>query len=107
MAAKEKDFMAEYMKTAQGTPEPIVQGVLLFFKSRFSNEELDSIRTDISQQKDYSLENTHKILEKYDVEDETARQIVVLLNKKFKEAIEKKAMTSKKLDFIRSVKKKH
>ncbi|TFG01740.1 MAG: hypothetical protein EU542_06465 [Promethearchaeota archaeon] len=103
------DYMKDYMATVEGTPDPIVQGVLLFFKNQFTNERLDSLRTEISNQQEtgYSLENTEKILDKYELDDETSRQIIALLNKKFKEAIEKKELTSKKLAFIRSIKKKH
>jgi hypothetical protein len=95
------------MKTATGTPEPIIKGVLLFFQSRFTAEKMDQIMTDISQQPNYSLKNTSEILHSHSVDDEIQRQIIALMNKKFKEAIEKKELTSKKLDFIRSVKKKH
>jgi hypothetical protein len=95
------------MQKAQGTPEPIVKGVLLFFQSRFSAEKMDTLMTEISQQDHYSLENTVTILHSHGVDDEIQRQIIALMNKKFKEAIEKKELTAKKLDFIRSVKKKH
>lgn len=95
------------METSAGEPILIVRGVLLFFKSTFSNEKLEELEQDISYQDNFSLENTQKVLDSHKVEDEIARQIIMLLNKKFKEAIEKKAMTSKKLDFIRSIKKKH
>lgn len=107
MATQETDYFHNYMKTATGTPEPIIRGVLLFFKSTFTNEMLDTLEKQISQQEAYSLESTEKILNNHDVEKETTRQILQLMNKKFKEAIEKKAITSQKLDFIRSVKKKH
>jgi hypothetical protein len=105
--ATENDYFQEYMKTAAGEPTLIVRGVLLFFKSTFTNEEMEQLENDISYQENYSLVNTQKVLDSHSVEDEISRQIIQLLNKKFKEAIEKKAMTSKKLDFIRSIKKKH
>ncbi|MCF2144328.1 MAG: hypothetical protein K9W42_11565 [Candidatus Heimdallarchaeota archaeon] len=105
--ATETDYFKEYMQTASGEPTLIVRGVLLFFKSLFSNEELDNLEKSISNQKTYTLENTKKILDENNVDEETARQIIALLNKKFKEAIEKKELTTKKLDFIRSIKKKH
>ena len=106
--SEENDYFHNYMQTVLGTPEPIIRGVLLFFKSVFSNEELASMERDISHQEAYSLDSTQKILSnKYDVGEETTRQILQLMNKKFKEAIEKKELTSRKLDFIRNVKKKH
>ncbi|NHJ48395.1 MAG: hypothetical protein FK733_11480 [Asgard group archaeon] len=105
--ATENDYFRDYMETSAGEPILIVRGVLLFFKSTFSNEKLEELEQDISYQDNFSLENTQKVLDSHKVEDEIARQIIMLLNKKFKEAIEKKAMTSKKLDFIRSIKKKH
>ncbi|NPE06673.1 MAG: hypothetical protein GNW80_00185 [Asgard group archaeon] len=105
---EESDYFHLYMNTVSGTPEPIIRGVLLFFKSIFSNEELSSMERDISHQDAYSLVSTQKILSsQYGVGDETIRQILQLMNKKFKEAIEKKEITSRKLDFIRNVKKKH
>lgn len=108
MAAQEDtDYFTKYMEMVEGTPDPIVRGVLLFFKTIFSNEELTKLEKDISNQEEYSLENTEKILDEYDVADEVHRQIILLLNKKFKEACEKKELTHKKLDFIRSIKKKH
>ena len=107
LATQDNDYFNEYMQTAQGLPIPIVRGVLIFFKSTFSNEELETLEREISQLEDATLENTQKILKTYNVGEEITRQILVLLNKKFKEAIEKKAITSQKLDFIRSVKKKH
>jgi len=106
--SEENDYFHKYMQTVSGTPEPIIRGVLLFFKSVFSNEELSGMERDISHQEAYSLDNTQKILNtKYGVGEETIRQILQLMNKKFKEAIEKKELTSRKLDFIRNVKKKH
>ncbi|MHA1121840.1 MAG: hypothetical protein ACTSPC_03425 [Candidatus Heimdallarchaeota archaeon] len=106
--SEENDYFHKYMQTVSGTPEPIIRGVLLFFKSVFSNEELSGMERDISHQEAYSLDNTQKILNtKYGVGEETIRQILQLMNKKFKEAIEKKEITSRKLDFIRNVKKKH
>lgn len=105
--SEDQDYFNVYMKTAQGTPEPIIKGVLLFFQSRFTAEKMDELMTEISNQDHYSLENTVAILHTYNVEDEIQRQIIALMNKKFKEAIEKKELTAKKLDFIRSVKKKH
>jgi hypothetical protein len=105
--ATENDYFRDYMQTAAGEPTLIVRGVLLFFKSTFSNEKLEKLEHDISYQENYTLESTQKVLDSHKVEDEIARQIIMLLNKKFKEAIEKKEMTSKKLDFIRSIKKKH
>ncbi len=107
MTAQENDYFHDFMNTVTGTPEPIIRGVLLFFKSTFTNEMLETLERQISHQEAYSLDSTQKILDKHDVEAETSRQILQLMNKKFKEAIEKKAITSKKLDFIRSVKKKH
>ena len=95
------------MKTADGTPDLIVHGVLLFFKSTFSNEELDNLRQGLSYLPEYSMSNAEQFLREQSVPDEISRQILALLSKKFKEAIDKKAMTAKKLDFIRSVKKKH
>ncbi|NHK31917.1 MAG: hypothetical protein FK730_11235 [Asgard group archaeon] len=103
----ENDYFQKYMKTAAGEPTLIVRGVLLFFKSTFTNEEMEILENDISYQEEFSLANTQKVLNNHSVEEEISRQILQLLNKKFKEAIEKKAMTSKKLDFIRSIKKKH
>jgi hypothetical protein len=105
--ATENDYFFKYMETAAGEPTLIVRGVLLFFKSTFSNEELEQLENDISYQKKHSLDGTQKVLDSHKVDEEIARQILQLLNKKFKEAIEKKEMTSKKLDFIRSIKKKH
>lgn len=105
--ATENDYFKQYMQTAVGEPTLIVRGVLLFFKSTFTNEELEQLEHDISYQDNFSLTGTQKVLNGHNVEDEISRQILQLLNKKFKEAIEKKAMTSKKLDFIRSIKKKH
>ena len=105
--ATENDYFQEYMKTAAGEPTLIVRGVLLFFRSTFSNEEMEKLEHEISYQENYSLLSTQKVLDNNKVEDEIGRQILQLLNKKFKEAIEKKAMTNKKLDFIRSIKKKH
>jgi len=105
---EENDYFHKYMQTVSGTPEPIIRGVLLFFKSVFSNEELANMEREISHQEAYSLDNTQKILStNYGVGEETIRQILQLMNKKFKEAIEKKEITSRKLDFIRNVKKKH
>jgi len=106
--SEENDYFHNYMQTVTGTPEPIIRGVLLFFKSVFSNEELAGMERDISHQDAYSLDSTKKILSnQYGVSEETIRQILQLMNKKFKEAIEKKESTSRKLDFIRNVKKKH
>ena len=105
---EESDYFHLYMQTVSGTPEPIIRGVLLFFKSVFSNEELAGMEREISHQDAYSLDSTSKILSgNYGVGEETIRQILQLMNKKFKEAIEKKESTSRKLDFIRNVKKKH
>jgi len=105
--ATENDYFKKYMQTAAGEPTLIVRGVLLFFKSTFTNEELEQLEHDISYQEHYSLTSTQEVLNDHKVEEEITRRILQLLNKKFKEAIEKKAMTSKKLDFIRSIKKKH
>jgi len=106
--SEEQDYFNKYMQQVSGTPEPIIRGVLLFFKSVFSNEELANMERDISHQESYSLDSTSKILSgTYGVGQETVRQILQLMNKKFKEAIEKKESTSRKLDFIRNVKKKH
>jgi hypothetical protein len=106
--SEESDYFNLYMQTVSGTPEPIIRGVLLFFKSVFSNEELANMEREISQQDAYSLSSTSKILRgNYGVEQEIVRQILQLMNKKFKEAIEKQEITSRKLDFIRNVKKKH
>ncbi|NHJ83888.1 MAG: hypothetical protein FK734_00415 [Asgard group archaeon] len=105
--SEQADYFSKYMEKAAGTPEPIVRGVLLFFKSTFTNEQLEYFEKSISNLDVYSLANTQKFLKANDVGDEISRQIIQLLNKKFKEAIEKKAITEKKLDFIRSVKKKH
>jgi len=105
--ATETDYFNEYMKTASGEPTLIVRGVLLFFKSTFSNEELENLEKSISSQPEFTLARTKKILDANGVDEEIGRQILALLNKKFKEAIEKKELTTKKLDFIRSIKKKH
>ncbi|MHA1441348.1 MAG: hypothetical protein ACTSPK_05685, partial [Candidatus Heimdallarchaeota archaeon] len=80
---------------------------LLFFQSRFTAEKMAELVTEIAQQEQCTLENTITILHSHEVDDEIQRQIIALMNKKFKEAIEKKELTSKKLEFIRSVKKKH
>ncbi|MHA1187504.1 MAG: hypothetical protein ACTSSK_11635, partial [Candidatus Heimdallarchaeota archaeon] len=80
---------------------------LLFFQSRFTAEKMAELVTEIAQQEQCTLENTITILHSHSVDDEIQRQIIALMNKKFKEAIEKKELTSKKLEFIRSVKKKH
>ena len=105
--SEERDYFNEYMQTVHGTPEPIVRGILLFFQSRFTAEKMDLLVTEIAQQVHCTLENTIAILHSHEVDDEIQRQIMALLNKKFKEAIEKKELTAKKLDFIRQVKKKH
>ncbi|MBN1329236.1 MAG: hypothetical protein JXA54_07160 [Candidatus Heimdallarchaeota archaeon] len=105
--AEELDYFQEYMNEAAGEPTLIVRGVLLFFKSAFSNEGLDALEQDISYQETYNLKATHEVLLNHNVPDEISRQILALLNKKFKEALEKKEMTEKKMDFIRTIKKKH
>jgi len=105
--SEDQDYFNAYMRTVLGTPEPIVKGVLLFFQSRFTAEKMAELVTEIAQQEHCSLENTITILHSHSVDDEIQRQIIALMNKKFKEAIEKKEATAKKLDFIRSVKKKH
>ncbi|MHA1124564.1 MAG: hypothetical protein ACTSO7_08090 [Candidatus Heimdallarchaeota archaeon] len=105
--SEDPDYFNKYMQTALGTPEPIIKGVLLFFQSRFTAAKMDELMSEISQQEKYTLDNTVTILHSYGVDDEIQRQIIALMNKKFKEAIEKKELTAKKLDFIRSVKKKH
>ncbi len=105
--AEEVDYFKEYMTEAAGEPTLIVRGVLLFFKSSFSNEDLDALEQDISYQDSYNLETTQEVLLNHNVPDEISRQILALLNKKFKEALEKKEMTEKKLEFIRTIKKKH
>ena len=46
----EKDYFHEYMKTADGTPELLVRGVLLFFKSSLTNEEIEELQKKISEQ---------------------------------------------------------
>ena len=101
------DYFKKYMATASGEPTLIVRGVLLFFKSSFTNEEMSKVETEISNQDSYTLKSTESILDKNNITDEIARQILALLNKKFKEAIDKKEMTTKKLDFIRSIQRKH
>ena len=103
----EKDYFHEYMKTAEGTPELLVRGVLLFFKSSLTNEDIQELEKKISNQDNYSINGTNKIFDAHGVPIETGRQITALLNKKFKEAISKREITTKKLDFIRNVKKKH
>ncbi|MBD3192097.1 MAG: hypothetical protein GF308_15735 [Candidatus Heimdallarchaeota archaeon] len=105
--AEQEDYMEKYMKTAEGTPDLIVHGVLLFFKSTFDNETLDELKQGLSYLPEYTLEEAKKFLDEKEVPSEITRQILTLLNKKFKEAIEKKKLTSKKLEFIRNVKKKH
>lgn len=105
--AEQEDYMEKYMKTAEGTPDLIVHGVLLFFKSTFENERLEELKQGLSYLPEYTLEAAQQFLKEKEVPAETTRQILTLLNKKFKEAIEKKKMTSEKLEFIRNVKKKH
>jgi len=105
--AAETDYYKMYMKEATGEPVLIIRGVLLFFKSSFTNEEMSALEHDLTYQDPHTLVNTQETLLNHNVTDEISRQILALLNKKFKEAVEKKEMTTKKLDFIRSIKKKH
>ena len=96
------------MHQADGTPEPIFKGVLLFFQSKFGEDMINEMTSVLSQQEIYTLDNTELVLKKqYNVDTETIRQIQQLMQRKFKEAIDAKAKTKEKLDFIRSIKKKH
>jgi len=104
----EKDYFNIYMARAAGTPEPIIRGVLLFFQSIFDEAKTNELVTELSQQEIYTLAHTEKLLkENHNVSDEIVRQIQQLMQRKFKEAIEAKEKTQEKLDFIRSIKKKH
>ncbi len=106
--SEEKDYFKEYMATVEGTAEPVVKGVLLFFLSKFGEKQVDEMTTVIAQQKICTIEETEKLLKtNYSVDDETTRQILQLMQRKFKEAISAKESTSEKLAFIRSIKKKH
>ena len=106
--SEEQDYFKEYMKIVEGTAEPVVKGVLLFFLTKFGEELVDEMTTVIAQQPDCTLPKTEKLLKsRYDVDDETCRQILQLMQRKFKEAISAKQATSEKLAFIRSIKKKH
>jgi len=104
----EQDYFKEYMNVVEGTAEPVVKGVLLFFLTKFGEEQVEEMTSVIAQQNDCTLPNTEKLLKsKYNVDDETIRQILQLMQRKFKEAISAKEATSEKLAFIRSIKKKH
>ncbi len=106
--SEEQDYLDEYMKIVEGTPEPVVKGVLLFFLSKFGEKQVDEMTSEISQQEVITLESTAELLKtKYAVDAETIRQILQLMQRKFKEAISAKESTSEKLAFIRSIKKKH
>ncbi|MFW9923765.1 MAG: hypothetical protein ACFFDW_10820 [Candidatus Thorarchaeota archaeon] len=104
----ENDYFLEYMNEAEGTPEPIIKGVLLFFQSTFGEQQIEEMVTVLSNQDEYTLKHTEKVLKaKYNVGEEIIRQITQLMQKKFKDAIEAKEKTQEKLAFIRSIKKKH
>lgn len=106
--SEKQDYFKGYMDIVTGTPEPVVKGVLLFFLSKFGEEKVNEMTTVLSQQEVYTLESTEALLKnRFKVDDETTRQILQLIQKKFKEAISAKESTSEKLAFIRSIKKKH
>lgn len=104
----EQDYFKGYMEIVEGTPEPVVKGVLLFFLSKFGEKKVEEMTTALAQQEVYTLESTEAMLKnRFEVDDETTRQILQLIQRKFKEAISAKQSTSEKLAFIRSIKKKH
>ncbi len=106
--SEEKDYFKAYMKLVEGTPEPVVKGVLLFFLSKFGEKQVNEMTSAIAQQPICTLVSTEELLKTdYSVDEETIRQILQLMQRKFKEAISAKESTSEKLAFIRAIKKKH